>query len=71
MNYPFRIFIGNLDTMQNIANHGVRGLNPKTLRYEVVDYSAMLVAIQTNSGNGEVPALGELRFNIDLFSIAE
>jgi len=33
----FTIFVGSEETMTACANHGVRALNPKTMRWQIVD----------------------------------
>ena len=37
----YSIFCGSKETMQNIANRKARALNPKTMRWQVIDSTAL------------------------------
>ena len=71
--YPYMIFCGGLDTMQRIAQRGVRALNPTTMRWKAVSKTARYEAVETERfvADGVEHILGDLRCNEDLRQIAK
>lgn len=70
----FEVACGSLETMQKLAKKGLRALNPKTMRYQVIDKNAVYEAryhktIKDTDGNDCV--LGLLFCDVDLHKIAK
>lgn len=40
MTYPYEIFCGDTETMEIVKSKGIRALNPKTMKYQVVNSNA-------------------------------
>ena len=61
----YTVFCGGKETMEAIASHGAKGLNPRTMKYQIIDKNAQYEVVKT----GEV--LHDLLSDIDLRGIAE
>jgi hypothetical protein len=60
----FVVFCGSKDTMEKISERGARALNPKTMKYQLIDKSAKYSVVKS----GHV--LYDLVADIDLRRIA-
>lgn len=70
----YEIFCGSKSTMENIAKKGAKALNPKTMKWEVIDRNAQYsikedFRIIDDEGNERIGAT--LLSNIDLRSIVK
>lgn len=61
--YNYEIYCGKVTTMESVAKRGVRALNPRTMRYQLVDRRAKYLV--TPDGIGAT-----LCSNLDLRAIA-
>lgn len=62
--YP--VFVGAKETMEKIALRGARALNPKTMRFQLIDKLARYEVRKHHSGG----LLYSLMSNIDLLKVA-
>lgn len=73
--FPFRVCTGGLETMTKIAQKGLKGLNGKTMRYQVIDKNAHYLVIKDRepivSEEYGVQWLATLYSDLDLQKIAE
>jgi hypothetical protein len=65
----YEIFCGAKDTMEDIAKRGARALNRKTMRWQVIDKTALYEVRQTETK--EPSTLHSLFSNLDLRQIAK
>lgn len=72
--YP--VLCGALSTMESYVRHGVPGLNPKTMRWELIDRDALYTVridkkIEDSSAEGGTAVLGTLLCDRNLKAIAQ
>lgn len=46
----YDIFCGSIKTMESYAKRGVRGLNPKTMRWQIIDKTANYEVVPDSIG---------------------
>lgn len=63
-NYKYEIYCGSKETMESVKERGVRGLNPKTMRWQIVDRAAKYKVVLDSIG-------ASLFCDIDLRALAE
>ena len=61
----YKVFCGSLETMKKVAERGVRGLNSKTMRWQIVDKTAKY---EVEKG---IKCLSYLFSDKDIYKIAE
>ena len=65
----YEIFCGSFETMSSIANKKARALNPKTMKWQIIDKSAKYNVVK--NGTDYCPDYASLFSNKDLHKIAE
>lgn len=65
----YEIFIGAKSTMESYAATGARGLNRKTMKYQIIDKTAKYEVRKTETK--EPSELYSLYSNLDLHNIAK
>ena len=72
--YPFLVNCGGLETMEKLAAHGRKALNPKTHKWQIISKSAKYKVVEGESIQSEEYGLqrtANLYCNEDLVAIAK
>jgi len=70
----FEVFCGSKETMEMIASKGARGLNPKTMKWQVIDKTAQYEVREDKrflDEEGNEHIMADLLSNLDLRTIAK